>query len=738
MRKRLFSILLCLVMIVGLMPSVAWADGTVTYTLSVGGKTLSAATPYLASNGTSATATELTDNYAHFDATKGVLTLSNFTLDSGDIEVTTPSTTNTESTLTIELVGSNHLLDGKITTVGTSGKINLIITGSGESTTGSLTAENKGGQTTVYITEGDITVQESAKVTLKHDDNGGGYGETIHANNGKIIITGSSTELNAVTTGGSAVRADATGGGVEVSEGAKVYLSGTTSALYKYNAGSEGTKLTVTGEGGTAYSSDNGETFTKIEGTLTTAKYYVYKYLRINAAPALKYTVTWNAYGGKFSGDSETETSELTYGKTITPPTGANAPTKEGCTLDGWYTDATAGTQLGNSEKITNNVTYYAHWSSDSRTNVDSKITFPDGELTYNGAGQKYEKATISDITAGSNPTWSYTYVAPIGETGVLKDGLPMAVGTYTVIAKYEDSANVGKKEATLTIKAAQNGSSSKKSSSSSRTYLINTPTSTEHGTLNVSAKSASKDTIVTVTAKAEDGYRLDTLSVADADGNIVKLTNQGDGECIFAMPASDVNVKATFAKQEEVIQVVPVVPAEVSPFTDVPVDEYYYDAVKWAHEKNITGGTGDGLFSPDGLCTRAQIVTFLWRVAGSPEPVALSSFVDVPADEYYAKAVAWAVANGITVGTDESHFSPDATCTRAHAVTFLARGLKGTSEAASGFTDVAADSYYASAVAWAKAKGITNGVNETQFGPDNDCTRAQIVTFLYRAYEAK
>ena len=728
MRKRLFSILLCLVMIVGLMPSVAWADGTVTYTLSVGGKTLSAATPYLASNGTSATATELTDNYAHFDATRGVLTLSNFTLDSGDIEVTTPSTTNTESTLTIELVGSNHLLDGKITTVDTSGKINLIITGNG-----SLNAENAGGMTTVYVKNGNITVQEGAKVTLKHN---GSSGEAMHAVTGKIIITGSGTELNAVTIGGSAVRADATGGGVEVREGAKVYLSGTTSALYK--GYSSETKLTVTGEGGTAYSSDNGETFTEIEGTLTTATYYGYKYLQINSAPALKYTVTWNAKGGQFSETETTKTDTLTYGTTITAPTGANAPTKEGCTLDGWYTDATAGTKLGDSEKITNNVTYYAHWSSDSRTNVDSQITFPDGELTYNGAGQKYEKATISDITAGSNPTWSYTYEVPIDETGVLKDGLPMAVGTYTVTAKYEDSANVGTKEAVLTIKAAQNSSSSKKSSGSSRTYLINTPTSTEHGTLNVSAKSASKDTIVTVTAKAEDGYRLDTLSVADADGNIVKLTNQGDGECIFAMPASDVNVKATFAKQEEVIQVVPVVPAEVSPFTDVPVDEYYYDAVKWAHEKNITGGTGDGLFSPDGLCTRAQIVTFLWRVAGSPEPAALSSFVDVPADEYYAKAVAWAVANGITVGTDESHFSPDATCTRAHAVTFLARGLKGTSEAASGFTDVAADSYYASAVAWAKAKGITNGVNETQFGPDNDCTRAQIVTFLYRAYEAK
>jgi len=172
--------------------------------------------------------------------------------------------------------------------------------------------------------------------------------------------------------------------------------------------------------------------------------------------------------------------------------------------------------------------------------------------------------------------------------------------------------------------------------------------------------------------------------------------------------------------------------------FIDVNAADYFYDAVLWAAEKKITTGVDDLHFAPNDKCTRAQIVTFLWRAAGSPEVTTDKTFSDVAADSYYAKAVAWAVANGITTGTEADKFSPDDTCTRAQSVTFLARALKGTAEATADFADVASDSYYASAVAWAKANGITTGVTESSFGPDNECTRAQIVTFLYRAYEAK
>ena len=170
--------------------------------------------------------------------------------------------------------------------------------------------------------------------------------------------------------------------------------------------------------------------------------------------------------------------------------------------------------------------------------------------------------------------------------------------------------------------------------------------------------------------------------------------------------------------------------------FTDVPASAYYYDAVKWAAKKGITGGIGSGLFGPEQPCTRAQIVTFLWRAAGSPEPKsAASGMTDVVSGGYYEKAVAWAIENGITTGTTTSTFSPDATCTRAQAVTFLARALKAKAESAAEFSDVPTGSYFADAVAWAAANGVTEGIGGGLFGSDNDCTRGQIVTFLYRAY---
>ena len=172
--------------------------------------------------------------------------------------------------------------------------------------------------------------------------------------------------------------------------------------------------------------------------------------------------------------------------------------------------------------------------------------------------------------------------------------------------------------------------------------------------------------------------------------------------------------------------------------FTDVPASAYYYDAVKWAQEKGITGGIGNGLFGPNQPCTRAQIVTFLWRAAGSPEPKAMSSFADVSTDAYYAKAVAWAVENGITTGTGDGKFSPDATCTRAQSVTFLFRAIGKLVDSKAEFSDVLTDSYYANAVAWAVENGVTNGIGDGLFGPDNSCTRAQIVTFLFRAYQGK
>ena len=172
-----------------------------------------------------------------------------------------------------------------------------------------------------------------------------------------------------------------------------------------------------------------------------------------------------------------------------------------------------------------------------------------------------------------------------------------------------------------------------------------------------------------------------------------------------------------------------------LSPAGDVPADAYYCEAVRWAMEKSIVHGVGGDLFAPDLPCTRAQLVTFLWRAAGSPGGARAGGFTDISADSYYAEAVAWAVENGITVGTGSSLFRPDAACTRAQAVTLLYRA--NGSPAGSGsttFSDVAADAYYASAVMWAAENGISNGIGSGSFGSDDDCTRAQLVTFLWRA----
>lgn len=172
------------------------------------------------------------------------------------------------------------------------------------------------------------------------------------------------------------------------------------------------------------------------------------------------------------------------------------------------------------------------------------------------------------------------------------------------------------------------------------------------------------------------------------------------------------------------------------STFADVPTGAYYAKAVEWAVESGITNGKANGLFGSNDPCTRGQIVTFLWRAAGSPEPKgAASGMTDVVSGSYYEKAVAWAIENGITTGTTTSTFSPDATCTRAQAVTFLARALKAKAASAAEFSDVPTGSYFADAVAWAAANGVTEGIGGGLFGSDNDCTRGQIVTFLYRAY---
>ena len=256
-------------------------------------------------------------------------------------------------------------------------------------------------------------------------------------------------------------------------------------------------------------------------------------------------------------------------------------------------------------------------------------------------------------------------------------------------------------------------------------TYAI-TVQNSKNGAVTASHKSAAKDTAVTLTVTPDKGYVLDTLTVLDSKDKAVKLTEK-NGKYTFTMPSGKVTVSAAFKAAA---------PASENPFTDVPSGAYYEDAVIWAVKKDITSGTSATTFNPDGSCTRAQAVTFLWRTAGSPAAKSSAMpFADVKAGSYYYDAVLWAVEQGITKGTSDTMFSPDATCTRAQIVTFLWRA--NGSPAVSGnsaFTDVASDDYYAAAVTWAEKNGVTGGIGNGLFGSNNNCTRTQIVTFIYRS----
>jgi len=259
---------------------------------------------------------------------------------------------------------------------------------------------------------------------------------------------------------------------------------------------------------------------------------------------------------------------------------------------------------------------------------------------------------------------------------------------------------------------------------SSTPTYAP-TVTQPENGAVTVSPKAPKKGDTVTITPKPEDGYTVEQILVTDKNGDPVKVTNNGDGTYSFTQPAGKVTVKATFMEDNSMLNF----------FVDVPAGAYYYDAVLWAAENGITSGVDDTHFAPNSPCTRAQIVTFLWRAAGSPAPKSSEMpFEDVAAGSYYYDAVLWAVENGITKGTSDTTFSPNADCTRAQIVTFLWRSQGSpVADAVNPFTDVAADAYYAGAVLWAVENGVTNGTSDTTFSPNANCTRAQIVTFLYR-----
>ena len=301
-----------------------------------------------------------------------------------------------------------------------------------------------------------------------------------------------------------------------------------------------------------------------------------------------------------------------------------------------------------------------------------------------------------------------------------LSDSYPVAANTaYNWTYTPTDSANYKSLTGSITPYVVSSGGGGVS------TYTI-TVKDSKNGTVTADRKTASSGATVTLTVKPDQGWTLETLTATNASGKAVDLNVVKVGaKYTFKMPSSSVTVNATFMEDNTILNY----------FVDVPTNSYYYDAVLWAVEQGITQGTDSLHFSPDGICTRAQAVTFLWRAAGSPAPKSNTMpFTDVPAGSYYYDAVLWAVENGITKGTSDTAFSPNLNCTRAQIVTFLWRSEQSPAAGTvNPFTDVQSDAYYADAVLWAVKKDITKGTTATTFSPDNNCTRAQIVTFLWR-----
>lgn len=444
--------------------------------------------------------------------------------------------------------------------------------------------------------------------------------------------------------------------------------------------------------------------------------------------------------------------SGINYAEAIGGIVGSNSGTISNCYNVGTVSnDTSVGEIAGHNNGTVENCYYLAgtNLNAVGQNNSNGNITKTESKTAANFANGTVLNLLINGRADSEHP-WYETciYLEAAGKTlpvfkwqhqhqltHVLdKDPTTSEVGNIEywycpVCGKYFADAN-GDHEITQAETVIPKRQSSGGGSGGSSSYPITVPSKTENGTVTVSPKNASAGSTVTITVKPDSGYVLETISVTDKNGNDLKLTDKSNGKYTFTMPTSKVEIKVTFMEDNSVLNF----------FYDVPNDAYYYEAVKWAAENGITGGVGNSLFAPNQPCTRAQIVTFLWRAAGSPVVNYLMPFTDVDEGAYYAEAVRWAASCGIVTGLTETTFGTNGVCTRAQAAAMIYRCAQAQGKGFTGawmfhlpFTDVPEWAY--ESVAWCYMNGVTTGVSETSFAPDNDCTRAQIVTFLWRAF---
>ena len=604
-----------------------------------------------------------------------------------------------------------EVLDAQGNTVGAYGKLADAITAA------------KNGETVKLLSDVTEAVTIPADKTITLDLNGKKLVNSENAQDDKVA---DADRKHTITNNGTLTIKDSVGGGIvdNVSHGrAAIYNAGTITEIKggKFTRSVDNSTDAASAKGNSWYVIYNAEnaTINKISGG---------EFLAIG-----KFSSLFRSDGtiDEISGGTFTQDGFIAFKNqgTVKKISGGTFSSKEQSCIQNWGTidEVCGGTITAGSIGIWN-------LSSDKYAAPGKVGVISGGSISGTTAAIRL---TDYDNTPDGDNKPSTTCKASASITGGTITGaldvrentkLTISGGTFDrpIDSKYCASGFVPKANSDGTYGVTRPSSGSSSSSSYDPTYSVSTPSKTEHGTVTVSPKSASKGDRVTVTVKPDSGYVLETLTVTDKNGNKLTLKYKGNGKYTFTMPAGKVEVKATFMEDNSMLNF----------FYDVPNGAYFYEAVKWAVKNGITTGVGNYLFAPEQPCTRAQIVTFLWRAAGSPEPKsAASGMTDVVSGSYYEKAVAWAIENGITTGTTTSTFSPDATCTRAQAVTFLARALKAKAASAAEFSDVPTGSYFADAVAWAAANGVTEGIGGGLFGSDNDCTRGQIVTFLYRAY---
>ena len=542
-----------------------------------------------------------------------------------------------------------------------------------------------GGVSAAYVSQ--ITLAESASVGSCTAENGDALYLTAPngkdwPGNGNFFANGGSVDGDVVLGDHKDYPCTITGSGGTVFNGKVIVTAGSTIEKGRFN-GEVINNGTISG-GEFTGKVINGESGTIAKGVSVTT---------------LKFIVTFDNEG--------TKTTEIVdQDSKLTAP--SPAPTKDGYTLAGWYYDNNGSeTEWSfDTDTVTRAMTLTAKWVQTYTVTFETSGGSAVGPVTVDAG---------STVTKPADPTKSgYTF------GGWYKDS--------TLQTPWDFANDTVTADTTLYAKWTANPPAPSYDDPDP-TYAVSAPAA-ENGKIAVSPKNASAGSTVTITVKPDSGYVLETISVIDKNGNDLKLTDKGGGKYTFTMPASKVEVKATFMEDNSVLNF----------FYDVPNDAYYFEAVKWAAENGITGGVGNSLFAPNQPCTRAQIVTFLWRAAGSPVVNYRMPFTEVDEGAYYAEAVRWAASTGIVTGLTETTFGTDSVCTRAQAAAMIYRCAQAQGKGFTGawmfhlpFTDVPEWAY--ESVAWCYMNGVTTGVNETAFAPGNDCTRAQIVTFLWRAF---